>query len=437
MNQTSQWYKLQYPECFVNEEQRMLQQVFADFADKEIMPVRDKIDDDVTHEKIITPILKKLQVGLGCQKSMIPEGYGGTAEKGTVVGAALRQEQIGRGDYGISMHSACTDWSWQPAFTAYVGPFSRKAKAWAKAVLDEFSTKFTGKELAVACMNFSEVESAVDIENTLNEGRTIGVKAKLQGNEWVINGNKFWASNSGIADLNCVVCNIDPRLGTDALALIYVPEPWPGVSHGRFEVKCGMQADRNTSTYFDDVRVPKEWGLQGPEAWAIFQEILAAPMAMNSGHATGILQGAFDVLLEYTGKRVVGGKPINQHLSSAAILGEMASVITVGRAAFLELAHQFDHREIYGPWDSVSMAAKGHAVHVFITRKASELILRGMELMGSFGYVRENNYEKYYRDSAEAKIVLGGVQYGLFTVCRQFYDLDYSSFGAGRLKKPA
>ncbi len=92
-----------------------------------------KIDDDVTHEKIITPILKKLQVDLGCQKSMIPEEYGGTGEKGTVVGAALRQEQLGRGDYGISMHSACTDWGWQPAFTAYIGPFSPKAKAWAKS----------------------------------------------------------------------------------------------------------------------------------------------------------------------------------------------------------------------------------------------------------------------------------------------------------------
>ncbi|UCD22428.1 MAG: acyl-CoA/acyl-ACP dehydrogenase [Chloroflexota bacterium] len=437
MNQTSQWYKLQYPECFVNEEHRMLQQTFADFTDKEIMPVRDKIDDDVTHEEIITPILKKLQVDLGSQKSMIPEEYGGTAEKGTVVGAALKQEQIGRGDYGISMHSACTDWGWQPAFTAYVGPFSSTAKAWAKAVLDKFAPKFTGKELAVACMNFSEVESAVDIENTLNEGRTIGLRAKLEGDEWVINGSKFWASNSGIADLNCVACNMDPRLGIDAFTLIYVPEPWPGVSHGKFEVKCGMQSDRNTSTYFDDVRVPKQWGLQGPEAWAIFQEILAAPMAMNSGHATGILQGAFDVLVNYTGERVVGGKPINQHLSSAVILGEMASVITVARSAFLELAYQFDHREIYGPWDSVSMAAKGHAVHVFITRRASELILRGMELMGSFGYVRENNYEKYYRDSAEAKIVLGGVQYGLFTICRQFYDLDYSSFGPGKLQEPA
>jgi acyl-CoA dehydrogenase len=437
LDQSSQWYKLQYPECFVNEEQRMVQKMFADFTDKEIMPVRDKIDDDITHEEIITPILKKLQVDLGSQKSMIPEEYGGTAEKGSVVGAALKQEQIGRGDYGISMHSACTDWGWQPAFTGYIAPFSPQTKAWAKAVFTEFAPKFVGSELAVACMNFSEVESAVDIENSLNEARTIGVRAKLEGNEWVVNGNKFWASNSGIADLNCVVCNMDPKLGIDAFTLVYVPEPWPGVSHGKFEVKCGMQADRNTSTYFDNVRVPKEWGLQGPEAWVIFQNILSVPMAMNSGHATGILQGAFDVLLEYTGQRMVGGKPLNQHLSAAVILGEMASVITVARAAFLELAHEFDHQEIYGPWDSVSMAAKGHAVHAFVTRRVSELILRGMELMGSFGYVRENHYEKYYRDSAEAKIVLGGVQYGLFCTCRQFYDLDYSSFGPGKLEKPA
>jgi alkylation response protein AidB-like acyl-CoA dehydrogenase len=134
---------------------------------------------------------------------------------------------------------------------------------------------------------------------------------------------------------------------------------------------------------------------------------------------------------------VVGGKPINQHLSAAMILGEMASVITVGRAAFLELAHQYDHMEIYGAWDTDSMIAKGHAVHAFITRAAPDLILKGMELMGSYGYVRENHYEKYYRDVAVAKLVLGGVHLGYFATCKQFYDLDYSSFGPGKLPMPA
>jgi alkylation response protein AidB-like acyl-CoA dehydrogenase len=58
--------------------------------------------------------------------------------------------------------------------------------------------------------------------------------------------------------------------------------------------------------------------------------------------------------------------------------------------------------------------------------------LRGMEFMGSYGYVRENHYEKYYRDAAVLKLVLGGVQLGYFSVCRQFYDLDFSSFGPGK-----
>jgi acyl-CoA dehydrogenase len=413
----------------------MMQKTLADFVDQEIMPVRDKIDDDVTHQEIINPILKKLQVDLGCQKNMIPKDYGGNELLSIVIGA-LKQEQIARGDYGISMHSAVTDWGWTPATLAYLMVPSPEAKAWGKAVLDEFSSMFTGNEHRAACFNMSEAESACDIENLTNEGKTIGVRAKLEGDEWVINGNKFWASNAGVADLNCVICNIDPRLGKDAFALIYVPEPWPGVSHGKFEVKCGMQADRNTATYFDDVRVPKAWGLQGPVAWSIFETTVSAPMPLNSGHAIGILQGAFDVLNEYTAQRIAGGRPINQHLSAAMILGEMASFITVGRAAFLELAHEYDRMDIYGGWDTRSMVAKGHAVHAYITRTVPDLILKGMELMGSYGYVRENHYEKYYRDAPIAKLVMGGSHLGYFAVCREFYDLDYSSFGPGKLVDP-
>jgi alkylation response protein AidB-like acyl-CoA dehydrogenase len=413
----------------------MMQKMFADFVEKEIMPVRDKIDDDVTHEQLVNPILKKLQVDLGCQKSMIPKDFGGD-EMLSIVAGALKQEQMARGDYGISMHSAVTDWAWTPATLAYLMAPSPEAKAWGKAVLDKFAPMFTGSEHRAGCFNMSEPESACDIENTTNEGKTVATRARLEGDEWVINGSKFWASNAGVADLNCVICNIDPRLGKDAFALIYVPEPWPGVSHGKFEVKTGMQADRNTSTFFDNVRVPKEWGLQGPVAWAIFETTVSAPMPLNSGHAIGILQGAFDVLLDYTTQRVAGGKPVAQHLDAAMILGEMASFITVGRAAFLELAHEYDRMDIYGLWNTPSMVAKGHAVHAYITRTVPDLLLKGMELMGSYGYVRENHYEKYFRDAPIAKIVMGGSHIGYFSVCKQFYDLDYSSFGPGKLQDP-
>jgi len=436
LDQSSQWYKLQYPECFVNEEQRMMQKLWADFADKEIMPVRDKIDDDVTHKEIIEPILKKACVDLGFQKVVIPEEYGGLAS-GPIssVTHALRQEQVCRADYGIAMASGCTNWALGPAYAAYRSP-EPEIKAWGKGIFDKFAPMFVGNELRIGCFNMSEPESATDIENLRNEGRTVQTRAKLIGDEWVINGSKMWATNSGIADINCVVCNIDPKLGIDAFTLIYVPEPWPGVSHGKFEVKCGVQSDRNTSTFFDDVRVPKEWGLQGPVAWRFFANNLCTSYVANGGNGLGVLQGAFETLLEYTGQRVAGGKAVRDHLSSAMIIGEIASVLNVFRSALLELAHQYDHPEIYGARNTRYMEAKASSIHAFIWESATELIAKGMVLMGGNGYVRENHYEKYYRDVAIGEMVQGGLQQNYFGACRAFYDLDYSSFGPGKLQLP-
>jgi hypothetical protein len=105
----------------------------------------------------------------------------------------------------------------------------------------------------------------------------------------------------------------------------------------------------------------------------------------------------------------------------------------VGGATFLELCHQFDHPEIYGSWTTDSMVGKARSSLSLIARMANDLISRGMEFMGSQGYAREGLYEKYYRDIAAAKLVLGGVQLGYFSGCRAFYDLDFSSFGPGKL----
>jgi acyl-CoA dehydrogenase len=433
LNQESQWYKLQYPACFVDDEQKTIQKVVADFVDKEIMPVKHQLDDDVTHEKIIDPILKKLQVDLGWQKAVLPGDYGGNESLSLVTGA-LKQEQLSRGDYGISLASACVDWGLVPATLAYLFPSSPAVKAWGKAVLDEFAPMFVEDKLRFACFNMSEAQSACDIENHLNEARLVHTKAELIGNEWVINGTKHWASNSGIASLHCLVCNMDPKSGQDGFTLIYIPEPWEGVSHGKYEVLCGVIGDRNTSTYFDNARVPKEWGLQGPAAWDIFLINVVSAFAMNIANCTGMMQGAFDVLLEHTGDRVVGGKPVREHLSTAMFLGEMIGAISVARATFLELCHQFDHQEIYGSWITDSMIGKARSSLSFIARMGNDLISRGMEFMGAQGFAREGLYEKYYREIAAAKLVLGGVQLGFFSGCRAYYDLDFSSFGPGKLQ---
>jgi alkylation response protein AidB-like acyl-CoA dehydrogenase len=160
---------------------------------------------------------------------------------------------------------------------------------------------------------------------------------------------------------------------------------------------------------------------------------VVSAFAMNIANCTGMLQGAFDVLLEYTGNRVVGGKPVREHLSTAMFLGEMIAAISVARGTFLELCYQFDHPETYGSWTTDSMVGKARSSLSLIARMANDLISRGMEFMGAQGFAREGLYEKYYRDIAVSKLVLGGVQLGFFSGCRAYYDLDFSSFGPGKL----
>ena len=103
-----------------------------------------------------------------------------------------------------------------------------------------------------------------DIENLDLHGTKIRTKARLEGNEWVINGQKMWASNEGVADLYCVVCTTDPNLGDEGVALIYVPKDTKGITFGKNENKAGMAGDKNHPMFLENVRVPKEWRAAGP-----------------------------------------------------------------------------------------------------------------------------------------------------------------------------
>lgn len=435
LNQDTQWYKLHYPDSFVGDEQRMIQRTLAEFVDRGIMPVRHNIDDDVTHEEMIEPILKGLQVDLGWQKSMVPKQCGGN-EMMSLVTAALKQEELSRADDGISLASACVDWTLAPATMAYFFATSPTTKVWGKAALDEFAPKFVEDHLRFGCFSMSEVQSACDIENHLNEARLIWTKATRSGNEWVINGAKHWASDSGTAHLHCLACNMDPDSGVDGFTLIYIPEPWPGVSHGKYEAKCEVNGDRNASTYFHNARVPKEWGLQGLEAWDVFLNNVVSAFAMNIANCTGMMQGAVDVPLEYPGQPVVGGKPIREHFPTAMFPGEMIGAISVARGTFLELCHPFDNPAVYGSWITDSMVAKARSSLSLLARMANDLIPRRMEFMGSQGLCAGRALREILpRDIAVAKRVLGGVQLGFFSGRRALYEMDFSSFGLSKLKK--
>jgi alkylation response protein AidB-like acyl-CoA dehydrogenase len=406
---------MKYLDIFLTEQDRVVVDVIRGFVEREIMPVRQQIDDDADHV-IIHRILEGLS-NLGLMRAGLPQEYGGMAAAGTGppgVTTAVVLEEIARGDSGIAVAAAVTAWTLMPAIIAEN-----------KAVLEMLSHMFSGSQVRTGCFAMTEPAGGCDIENLpALHGRTIQTRAVLDGDEWVINGAKRFPSNAGVADIYCVVCQTDPGLGEEGIALIYVPSPWDGLSFGKFENKAGMQADRNADIYFDDLRVPRPYRAAGPGIDArLMKRNLTAGRVASAAMAVGNAQGAFERVIEYTGTRVVEGRPIRQHSICAGMLADMAIGIETARAYYLQTAYMVDRPQTYGEPDSDAMLSRASLAKAYACDVAVMVTNRAMELMGSYGYMREFDVEKYWRDCKEIQLWLGGAQLARLDIARGYYEL--------------
>jgi alkylation response protein AidB-like acyl-CoA dehydrogenase len=405
-----------YLDVLIKEEDRMLRDMLRSFVEKEIMPFRQQIDDDKEH-KIVNKILQGL-TSIGVQRAAFPSEYGG-GNAASMVSAAIMHEELARGDSGIATSATVTTWAFLPAIIAGN-----------KAVLDRFAPEFCGDKLKMGCFAMTEPGGAhggggCDLENISLHGRKIRTTAKLERDEWVINGQKSWASNSGVADVYCMLCTTNPNLGDEGIALIYVPSPCDGLSFGKLENKVGMQGDKNCTVYLENVRVPKEFRAAGPgkDAELLHNNVIAARI-LTGALAVGNAQGAFEAVLKYTGERIVADRPIRQHSICAGILADMAIGIETARNYFLAAAYMYDHPATYGPPVSDFMLSRASIAKVYAADVAVMVTNRAMELMGSYGYVREYDVEKYWRDCKIIQLWEGGAQLGRFDVCRGYYDCN-------------
>jgi alkylation response protein AidB-like acyl-CoA dehydrogenase len=141
--------------------------------------------------------------------------------------------------------------------------------------------------------------------------------------------------------------------------------------------------------------------------------------------SVGNAQGALETVLDFTGDRVVGksGKPIRDHSIAAGMIADMAIGIETARMAYVSGAYRFDHPEEYGAIESMEQLSYASIAKVYAADVAVTVTNRAMELMGSYGYVRECHLEKYWRDCKIIQLWEGGAQLGRFDVCRAYYDL--------------
>ena len=396
-----------YGDFIKSEEERHMITAIRKYIDKEVMPVRMQMDEDyAVFEKAYDGLVK-----LGVQKRGFSQRYGGLGIRSAATVCAMTEE-ISRGDSGLSLHALIIPWCMAAAMGA------RNT-----TLMDKFIPMFCDDAPRCGCLALTEPAGGCNVEDAAEHGMTIRTKAKLEGDEWVVNGEKVWPSGASIADLYCVVCTTDPKLKEEGLALIYVPKDTPGLSFGKPEDKMGMKiTDVNTAIYFDNVRVPKAYRAGEPGLdWKLFRNNISWGRLTSAPMVLGNAQAVLEIVTEYTKTRSYGGKPVRNHSLQATMIADMAIGIESARAFYLSVAAMFNDRKQFGnPGDDFLMA-RASAAKVYACDVTESVCNRAMELMGSYGYVREYHVEKYLRDSKIIQLWLGGGQLARLDVAQGYY----------------
>lgn len=232
--------------------------------------------------------------------------------------------------------------------------------------------------------------------------------------EWVINGQKAWATNGGIADIHVVVATVDPSLGTKGQAAFVVPRSEVhGLEQGTKLRKHGLRASHTADVFFDNVRIPAANVLGGKEK---LDERLArareatgttgrnASMAtfemtrhIVGAQAIGIARAAYEVALDYAKTREQFGRPIIDNQGIAFKLADMAMEIDaarllVWRAANMSAALMRGETPDYRHGEGSMAKLKAGEVAVKVTEEA-------IQILGGNGYTREYPVERMHRDA--------------------------------------
>jgi acyl-CoA dehydrogenase len=260
----------------------------------------------------------------------------------------------------------------------------------------------TADEPKVASFCASEPDAGSDVSAIRTTAKYDEAK-----DEWVLNGQKAWATNGGIADVHVVIASVDRELRSRGHAAFVIPPETKGCEQGAKVKKHGLRASHTADVHLDDCRVPGSCLLGGKEklderlararegkrskSQAAMQTFEASRPTVGA-QALGIARAAYEVALEYAKERQQFGRPIIDNQAIAFALADMkleidAARLLVWRAAWMGRSGQrFENAE-----GSMSKLKAGE-VAVWATERA-------IQILGGNGYTREYPVERMHRDA--------------------------------------
>jgi butyryl-CoA dehydrogenase len=362
----------------LTDEQRMIQEMTRDFATEVLAPAAPIIDQTEEY-----PLKNCRQMGeLGLMGLEVPEKYGGTGAD--TVSYVIAVEEVSKACGATGAITSVNNSLVCHGLVVHGNPEQREKYLRPAASFERIGT-----------FSLSEPQAGSDASNQ----RTRAVR---DGKYYVVNGAKNFITSGGVADFHIVFCTTDPDAVPShrGISCLLIDADTPGCSAGKPEEKLGIRASNTTGLSFEDCRVPasNRLGEEG-QGFKIAMEVLDAGRIGIAAQALGIAQAALEASTDYALEREAFGKLIAQHQAIQFMIADMATRIEAARLLTFKAALKKQRKERY--------TLEAAMAKLYASETATWVTNKAIQIHGGYGYTREYNVERYFRDAKITEIYEG------------------------------
>jgi butyryl-CoA dehydrogenase len=357
------------------------------FCDREIVPLAVELDQEARFPWEVAEKMAKL----GWFGIQAPRELGGAGMD--TVSYALVIEEISRACGGLGL--CVTVHNSVALYPILAFGNEEQKKRWAVPLA-------RGEKIGAFCLTEPNAGSdAAGLEAT----------ARRDGDFYVVNANKVYVTNGGIADVCLIFARTDPRAGRRGISVVVAERGTPGFSVGELEDLCGMRANPVSSITLADCRVPAS-NLLGREGMGlkIGLDALDTGRIGIAAQAVGIAQAALTAAVAYARQRRQFGVPIARHQGVANMIADMATQTEAARLMVLRAADLKDRGE---PFTQEAAMAK-----LFASETASKVTDAAVQVLGGYGYSKSYHVERFFRDARVTRIYEGTAEIHRLVIAR-------------------
>jgi len=362
-------------DILLSEEDRMVRESARKFADNELGPIAEEIDEN---ERFPIEVYKKAGEN-GLIGSTIPEKDGGGGA-GLLTNALIKEEfcRVAAG-FGMSVNMCTTNFSY---FISKYGTEQQRMKYIPPVI--------QGDQLAAFCLTEPEAGS---------DALSLKTNYKKKGDKYILNGSKTFITNAPIAKYFLVVARQEGSVRAKGGTLFILERDIEGLSTGKPFQKMGMRCSPTGEVFLDNVVVSKE-SILGEEGkgFQIMFEALDEERILGASNSIGIGQACIEAAVKYSKERIQFNRSISSFQMIQSMLADMATELSVARQYAYSLCPLVEK--------GVKLTKEASMAKYFASRVATKIALDAIQIFGGYGYMKEYGVERYMRD---AKLVeIGG-----------------------------